>query len=97
MWQSIKDGYQWIKTNLIICGGLIVTILLALLTFYKRKADSLEVGQQTQEKRGEVKQIDQQAKEAEKTYDDQKKSYENTLDEYNRKYRSGNGDGGSSK
>lgn len=92
MWEKIKNAFNLMKTNILLCGGLLLTILLALLTFYKRKADSLENTIETQDKRNEVKEDHKETEQAEKEYDDQKKSYNDTLDEYNRKYRNGGSD-----
>lgn len=92
MWEKIKNAFQWAKTNLGFFGGLLLTILLGLLTYYKRKASSLEGQLETQEKRSEVKEAHKETEKAEHDYEDQKQSYSDTYDEYNRKYRNGGSD-----
>jgi hypothetical protein len=92
MWEQVKNAFQWIKKNLIFCGSVLLSILLAALTYYKRKASSLESQIETIEKRKEVEKAHEETEKAEKDYEAQKKSYEDTLSDYKRKY--GNGSGG---
>lgn len=93
MWAKIKETttgiLQWVKVNLIFCGGVLVSILLAFVTYWKRRATTAETRLETQEKRNEVEKAHEETKRAEKDYEEQKDAYKSALDEYNRKYRSG--------